>query len=367
MSSNIMNKNTIEEFINKYGAEQVQYTLDQMNAPKESSYEPLLDPAKQKFTALPIEYPNIWKHYKNQVAGFWTPEEIDFSSDRDDFLTLNKGEQHFIEMILAFFAASDGLVNLNLSERFTKDVQVTEAVITYQYQTMMENVHSEVYSNMLENIVKDPAKKTKLFNATKTIPAVKLMADWTLKWANSNKSFAHRIVAFAIVEGVFFSGAFAAIYWIKKYKTNDTSGKPFMNGLVTSNKFIARDEGLHTAFAIELYQMINNKLPYNEIREIMIDGVKVAQNLMIESIQVKLIGMNSDLMSDYIEYIADRLLESLGYPIHFKKQNPFKFMETIGLADKSNFFEVRATEYQGAHGGNEDNSDKTIVIDDDDF
>jgi ribonucleoside-diphosphate reductase subunit M2 len=325
---------------------------EKYNKPNELDLtEPILNPKNHKFTAFPIQHTKLWKMYKSQMASFWKSEEVDFSKDYDDFLTLNKDEQYFIEMILAFFAASDGIVNFNLSERFIKEVQITEAIFVYQFQTMMENVHSETYSLMLENIVRDPERRDMLFNAIETIPAVKGMADWAFKWIESSKSFAHRVVAFALVEGVFFSGAFAAIYWIKKYKNNGTqaSSSSFMKGLTKSNKFIARDEGMHCTFACQLYKLVVNKLSQQEINEIVIDAVKIAQNFMVDAIPVRLIGMNNELMCDYIEYIGDRLLSMLGYKKLFMKKNPFKFMETIGLDSKANFFEESEDAYQDAH------------------
>jgi ribonucleotide reductase beta subunit family protein with ferritin-like domain len=332
---------------------------------QEEENEVLLNKDNFKFTAFPIKYQNIWRSYKEQMACFWKPEELDFSNDYSDFLTLNKDEQHFIEMILAFFAASDGIVNFNISERFLKDIKVTEALFTYQFQMMMENIHSEVYSLMLDNIVKDAVKKEFLFNAIKNVPAVKKMADWAFKWIHSSERFAYRLVAFAIVEGVFFSGAFASIFWLKKYKQkgeHDTKAKPFMNGLVTSNKFIARDEGLHCTFASILYEYVK-KLSKEEIDPIMIEAVEIAKQFMTDAIPVRLIGMNNDLMCTYIEYVADRLFEMLGHKKIYNKKNPFKFMETIGLNDKTNFFELRPHEYQDAHVLNK--SKKEVVINDD--
>ena len=303
------------------------------------------------------------------MASFWKAEEIDFSGDYNDFLTLSDGEKYFVEMILAFFAASDGIVNFNLSERFTKEIQNTEILFTYQFQTMIENIHSEVYSLMLENIVKDVARREFLFNAIQNIESIKLMADWAFKWIESSASFAHRVVAFAVVEGVFFSGAFAAIFWLKKYKNKNRSdfskGKPFMDGLIKSNKFISRDEGQHCAYACEVYSLLNHKLPASEINEIIKEGVEIAKKFMTDAIPVKLIGMSNQSMCDYIEYIGDRMLIMLGYKKIYNKANPFKFMETIGLNDKTNFFESRPHEYQDSHIMNIGN--KTSIVINDDF
>lgn len=354
-------QNWKSEFINK-----MSHQINNNLKSNLSDYnEPLLT-EKRKFTVFPINYPLIWKEYKKQLASFWKAEEIDFSNDYDDFQLLTKDEQHFIEMILAFFAASDGIVNFNLGERFTREVKVTEALICYQYQMMMENIHGEVYSMMLENIVRDPQRKQHLFNAIETIPAVKMMADWAFAWIESEKSFAHRIVAFAIVEGIFFSGAFASIFWLKKYKNNKSSesgGKQFLHGLIQSNKFIARDEGMHTDFACLLYRYVNNKLSFNEIKQMIEEAVNIAQNFMTVSLPVRLIGMNSEHMCDYIEYVADRLLVSLNYQKMYNKQNPFSFMKTIGCTDKTSFIEIRPHEYQDAHVFNQ----KTELEISDDF
>lgn len=309
--------------------------------------EPLLNPEKARFTILPIEYPDIWKSYKTQLGSFWKAEEIDFSKDFDDFLTLSKDERFFIKMTLAFFAASDGIVNFNLRERFLKDIQIMEAQVAYGFQMMIESVHGEVYSLMLENLIKDHNEKELLFNAIKTVLTVKKMADWAFKWIESSKSFAYRLVAFAIVEGIFFSGSFASIFWIKKYRSQ---GKLFLSGLIKSNEFIARDEGMHTDFACLLYSKLKYKLKQSTIDMIMKEAVLISQEFITESIPCKFIGMNSNLMNTYIEYVADRLIVSLGYQKIFNKQNPFPFMDALGLQGKTNFFESRASEYQMAMG-----------------
>jgi len=360
----------VEQLVENNGARVIEKSLDNCNKKLNISLEiePILDPNMKKFTAFPIQYRNIWRKYKEQMASFWKAEEIDFSGDYNDFLTLSDGEKYFVEMILAFFAASDGIVNFNLSERFTKEIQNTEILFTYQFQTMIENVHSEVYSLMLENIVKDVARKEFLFNAIQNVESIKLMADWAFKWIDSSASFAHRVVAFAVVEGVFFSGAFAAIFWLKKYKNKNRNdfakGKPFMDGLIKSNKFISRDEGQHFSFACEIYSLLNHKLPASEINEIMKEGVEISKKFMTEAIPVKLIGMSSQSMCDYIEYIGDRSLVMLGYKKIYNKANPFKFMETIGLNDKTNFFETRPHEYQDSHIMNTGNKTSIVIKDD---
>ena len=354
------------KLITKYGYD----SFENSRICESDKNEPILDPKNSKFTAFPIVHNNIWKMYKDQMACFWTAEEIDLSTDYKDFLTLNEDEQHFIKMILAFFAQSDGIVNFNLGERFTREIQITEAQFAYTYQMMMENIHGEVYSLMLDNIVKDPEEKKKLFNAIETIPSIKTMADWAFKWIDSSDSFAHRVVAFAIVEGIFFSGAFAAIYWLRKYKNTrnmSSTGKSFMYGLTSSNDLIARDEGLHTRFACELYKLVENKLSQNEIYKIMAPAVKIAQEFMIESIPVRLIGMNNKSMCDYISYVSDRLLNMLGYKKLYHVKNPFKFMDTIALTKKKNFFEVTPVEYQNSNINDKKrkNGNKKLLINND--
>lgn len=363
---NLIN-DSINQIIKNVGVRKFEKIIDNYNK-QIIEDEPILNPNNKKFTAFPIQYQNIWKKYKEQMASFWKAEEIDFSNDYNDFLTLNDDEKYFVEMILAFFAASDGIVNFNLSERFIGEIQNTEILFAYQFQTMMENIHNEIYSLMLDNIVKDTGRREFLFNAIQNVESIKLMADWAFKWIDSSKSFAHRVVAFAIVEGVFFSGAFASIFWIKKYKNKQRDygkGKPFMDGLIKSNKFISRDEGMHCAFACEVYSLLKNKLSTDEINEIMREGVSIAQNFMTDALPVKLIGMSSESMCNYIEYIGDRLLVMLKYKKIYNKKNPFKFMETIGLNDKTSFFETRPHEYQDSHIMNKGN--KTDIIIGDDF
>ena len=315
------------------------------------SIEPICKEENRRFTLFPIKYHSIFELYKKQLSAFWKAEEIDFSNDYRDYLLLSDDEKHLIEMNLAFFAASDGIVNFNLSTRFLQDVKIIEAQVAYTYQMMMENVHSEVYSLMLDNIVRDPVKKEYLFNSIETVKSVKMMADWAFKWIHSDKSFAHRVIAFAVIEGIFFSGAFASIFWIKKYKA---SGRRFLDGLIKSNEFIARDEGLHTEFACAIYSLLENKLPFEEVKSIVSEGVEVAKNFVNDALPVRLIGMNEESMCNYIEYVADRLLVVLGYKKVYNKTNPFSFMETIGMLQKTNFFETRPTEYQSAHVFNKD-------------
>lgn len=310
------------------------------------SLEPILSDENRRFTLYPIRHSNLWELYKKQLSSFWKAEEIDFSKDYDDFETLNENEQHYIKRVLAFFAASDGIVNFNLSSRFLQEIKIMEAIVCYTYQMTIENVHSESYSIMLDNLVKNPVEKEMLFNSIKTVESVKLLSDWAFKWIDSDLSFAHRVIAFCIVEGIFFSGAFASIFWLKRYKS---SGRLFLQGLVKSNEFIARDEGLHVQFGCEIYKMLNHKLSSKEVYEIIEEGVKVAHIFMSDALPVSLLGMNSKSMCDYIEYVADRLLIDLGYSKKYNTLNPFSFMETIGMVGKTNFFESRPTEYQSAH------------------
>ena len=322
--------------------------------------EPILDQDKRRFTLFPIEYPTLWALYKNQLASFWKAEEIDFSKDRDDFITLSESEQHYIKRILGFFAASDGLVNFNLSTRFLNELVPMEATVCYTYQMMMENIHSESYSLMLDNLVKDSEERTFLFNAIKTVESIKKISDWAMKWIDSDLSFAHRVIAFCIVEGVFFSGAFASIFWIKKFKS---AGKLFLSGLIKSNEFIARDEGQHVQFGVEIYKLLNNRLSGEDIYKIFDEGLEISRVFYTDALPVRLIGMNEESMMDYIMYVSDRLLVDLGYKKKYNKQNPFQFMETIGMTSKTNFFESRPTEYTSSHV-NADTEDKNEILDD---
>ena len=302
--------------------------------------EPLLKENKNRFVLFPIKYDDIWKMYKQAEASFWTAEEIDLSSDLNDWDQLNDGERHFISHVLAFFAASDGIVNENLAENFVKEVQYPEAKCFYGFQIMMENIHSETYSLLIDTYIKDPTEKDKLFNALDTVPAVAKKGEWALKWIES-ESFAERLIAFAAVEGIFFSGSFCSIFWLKK--------RGLMPGLSFSNELISRDEGLHCDFACLLYvNHMQNKLPAERIYEIITDAVTIEKEFITDALPVDLIGMNSKLMSQYIEFVADRLLVSLGLEKQYNSTNPFDFMEMISLQGKTNFFEKRVSEYQKA-------------------
>ena len=315
---------------------------------QKNEIEPLLDPENERLSVFPIKYPEIWDMYKDQQGAYWKREEIDFESDRDDFETYDPDEQHFIKMVLALFVSFDGLVNLNLKDRFLKEVKVTEALITYSWQMMMENIHGEVYSEMLEKIIKDPGERDFLFKSIETIPVIKMISDWAKKWIDSADSFAHRLVAFAAVEGIVFSGAFAAIFWLKKYRSG---GKDKMKGLVASNRFISRDEGLHCKFACLLYSMLKySKLEQEEVYKIIDEAVEVSKMFNKDVIRCELIGMNFTLMSQYIEFVGDTLLSMLGYEPKYAVSNPFEnLMEPIGLLNKKNFHEGRPTDYKMAH------------------
>lgn len=299
--------------------------------------ELLLRENKDRFVLLPINYPKVWEKYKQHEASFWTAEEIDLSSDLKDWGNLNDGERHFITHVLAFFAASDGIVNENLAVNFMSEVQIPEARCFYGFQIMMENIHSETYALLIDTYVKDPAEKDRLFHAIETVPAVKKKAEWALRWIN-NGNFAERLVAFAAVEGIFFSGSFCSIFWLKK--------RGLMPGLTFSNELISRDEGLHCEFACLLYKMLENRLSEEAVQKIILDAVVIEKEFITEALPVGLIGMNSTLMSQYIEFVADRWLSELGYSKVYNTQNPFDFMEMISLQGKTNFFEKRVGDYQ---------------------
>jgi len=299
--------------------------------------EVLLRENKDRFVILPINYPRIWEMYKKHEASFWTAEEIDLSDDQKHWESLNDGERHFISHILAFFAASDGIVNENLAVNFMSEVQVPEARCFYGFQIMMENIHSETYALLIDTYVKDPAEKDRLFHAIDTVPAVQKKAEWALKWIN-NGTFAQRLVAFAAVEGIFFSGSFCSIFWLKK--------RGLMPGLTFSNELISRDEGMHCEFACLLYSMLSEKLSKAEATKIITDAVEIEKEFVTDALPVNLIGMNAKLMSQYIEFVADRWLVELGYDRVYNATNPFDFMEMISLQGKTNFFEKRVGDYQ---------------------
>lgn len=295
-----------------------------------------------RYTLFPIKYPAIWDLYKKHIAAFWVPEEIDLSSDLVHWQSLTAGERHFITYVLAFFASSDGIVLENLIERFANDVQLPEARCFYSFQAAMENVHAETYSLLLDTYIKEPEEKDSLFRAIETIPCVRRKADWAIRWISSTASFAERLVAFAAVEGIFFSGSFCAIFYLKK--------RGLMPGLTFSNELISRDEGLHCEHACLLYSMIptDQRLSEDRIRKIICDAVDCEKEFVTESLPVDLIGMNSSMMQEYISYCADRLLLSLGYGKVYDANQPFEWMELISIPGKTNFFERRVGEYQKA-------------------
>lgn len=303
--------------------------------------EPLLSENKDRFVLFPIKHDDIWHYYKKAEASFWTAEEIDLHQDLTDWNDkLNDEERYFIKHVLAFFAASDGIVNENLAENFVNEVQYTEAKFFYGFQIMMENIHSETYSLLIDTYIKDPVEADKLFHAIETFDAIKKKADWALKWIES-PSFAERLIAFAAVEGIFFSGSFCSIFWLKK--------RGLMPGLTFSNELISRDEGLHCDFAVHLHnEHLRNQVSEERIREIILDALEIEREFITESLPVRLIGMNSDLMAQYLEFVTDRLLVELNCSKEFNSTNPFDFMEMISLQGKTNFFEKRVGEYQKA-------------------
>lgn len=301
--------------------------------------EPLLRENPKRFVVFPIEYPDIWAKYKEAEASFWTTEEVDLSKDMDHWVRLKDEERHFISHVLAFFAASDGIVNENLVERFSQEVQVTEARCFYGFQIAIENIHSEMYSMLIDTYITDPTQKQFLFNAIETLPCVKKKADWALKWIGSkNATFGERIVAFAAVEGIFFSGSFAAIFWLKK--------RGLMPGLTFSNELISRDEGLHCDFACLMFSHLVQKPSKKRVTGIIKDAVKIEQEFLTDALPVSLIGMNCKLMCQYIEYVADRLLSELECEKVYGATNPFDFMTNISTDGKTNFFEKKVGEYQ---------------------
>jgi ribonucleoside-diphosphate reductase beta chain len=302
--------------------------------------EPLLMENKNRFVLFPIQHDDIWQMYKQAEASFWTAEEIDLSPDLKDWERLNDGEKHFISHVLAFFAASDGIVNENLAMNFMNEVQFSEAKCFYGFQIMMENIHSETYSLLIDTYIRDSQEKDKLFNALETVPCVTKKGEWALRWIQS-ENFTERLIAFAAVEGIFFSGSFCSIFWLKK--------RGLMPGLSFSNQLISRDEGLHCEFACLLYNnYVVNKLSQERVYEIITDAVKIEKEFIIDALPVALIGMNANLMSQYIEYVADFWLARLGYPKYYNTPNPFDFMDAISLQGKTNFFENRVAEYQKA-------------------
>lgn len=319
--------------------------------------EPLLTENPNRFVLFPIEHSDIWDYYKKSEASFWTAEEIDLHQDLTDWENkLNDNEKHFIKHVLAFFAASDGIVNENLAENMVSEVQYTEAKFFYGFQIMMENIHSETYSLLIDTYIKDTTEKDYLFNAIETLDCVKKKADWALAWID-DASFAERLVAFAAVEGIFFSGSFCSIFWLKK--------RGLMPGLSFSNELISRDEGMHCDFACLLYNNhIKNKLPKSTVEKIIVDAVNIEKEFVSDALPVGLIGMNTALMCQYIEFVADRLLESLGNSKVYNAENPFPWMDLISLQGKTNFFEKRVGDYRKS-GVGEDRNKQVFTLDED--
>jgi ribonucleoside-diphosphate reductase beta chain len=320
--------------------------------------EPILAENKDRFVIFPIKHNDIWEFYKKSEASFWTAEEIDLSNDNADWDNkLNDNERHFVKHVLAFFAASDGIVNENLAINFLNEVQYPEARFFYGFQVMMENIHSETYSLLIDTYIKDPAEKDKLLHAVETVPCVGKKAEWALTWIQ-NGTFAERLIAFAAVEGIFFSGSFCSIFWLKK--------RGLMPGLSFSNELISRDEGLHCDFACMLYaDHIKYKLPKEQVAKIITDAVVIEKEFVSDAIPVRLIGMNADLMCQYIEFCADRLLLALGCDKFYNASNPFDFMEMISLQGKTNFFEKRVAEYQKSGVMNNKEENNVFNLDED--
>jgi ribonucleoside-diphosphate reductase subunit M2 len=303
--------------------------------------EPLLVEDNTRFIQLPIKYQKLQDAYDTHESMFWSAKEIDYSADLPDWYSLSDDERYFIEHILAFFAGSDGIVLENLIKNFCVEVKATEARNFYAFQGMMENIHGMTYALLLDTLVTDNRRKEKLFNAIETIPCVKKKADWALKWMNPDRFFEERVVAFSVVEGIFFSASFASIFWLK-------SRNKMTKALGKSNELISRDEGLHYQFAVLMYQHLNNKVSQERIEDIVREAVDIEIEFICDSIPCRLIGMNSDLMSDYVKYVADRLLIDFGFEKIYNKENPFDFMKSFGLHGKSNFFETRPVDYQHA-------------------
>jgi ribonucleoside-diphosphate reductase subunit M2 len=340
----MVDKNDLKKYC---GAQAVTYPQIKMNDKCIGDYfafqdyieecEPMLLPTTNRFTIFPIEHENLWMLYKKAQMSNWTAEEIDTSADMDDWNSLSDNERHFIKYILAFFAGSDGIVFENINNNFADEVQYTEARSFYAYQVHNEMVHGETYSKLIDKYIRNDSEKRKLFDAINTIEPIKRKADWALKWFDKSRPFSERLLAFACVEGIFFSGSFCAIFWLKK--------RGLMPGLCFSNELISRDEGLHLEFALELFHMLKNKPNEHTIHEIVKESVEIEKSFIIDSLPCKLIGMNAERMSEYIEYVADRLLKQAGFNKIWNTQNPFDFMENISLDGKTNFFEKRVGDY----------------------
>jgi len=323
---------------------------------KYANDEPMLLPSNDRFVLFPIQHQDIWQAYKEQAACFWTAEEIDLEKDKRDWANLKDSERHFLKHVLAFFAASDGIVNENLAVNFSNEVQWPEARAFYGFQIMMENIHAETYSLLIDTYIEDEKEKNYLFNAMETVPSVMKKAEWALKWTDSERAtFGERLIAFAAVEGICFSGSFCAIYWLKQ--------RGIMQGLTFSNELISRDEGMHRDFACMLHDKLNNKVPENIALQIISEAVEIEKDFVTEALPVSLLGMNADKMCQYIEFVADHLLVTLGFNKHYNVGNPFPWMEMISMQGKTNFFERRVGEYQKAGVATENN--RSFSVDED--
>ena len=323
---------------------------------KYANDEPMLLPSNDRFVLFPIQHQDIWQAYKEQAACFWTAEEIDLEKDKRDWANLKDSERHFLKHVLAFFAASDGIVNENLAVNFSNEVQWPEARAFYGFQIMMENIHAETYSLLIDTYIEDEKEKNHLFNAMETVPSVMKKAEWALKWTDSERAtFGERLIAFAAVEGICFSGSFCAIYWLKQ--------RGIMQGLTFSNELISRDEGMHRDFACMLHDKLNNKVPESIALQIITEAVDIEKDFVTEALPVSLLGMNADKMCQYIEFVADHLLVTLGFSKHYNVGNPFPWMEMISMQGKTNFFERRVGEYQKAGVATENN--RSFSVDED--
>lgn len=322
--------------------------------------EPLLAPNPNRFTSKPIQYPDLWEAFKTAQDLLWTAEEVPLHQDLDDWNKLNEDEQRFIKYTLAFFAASDGIVMENLASRFSNEVQIVEARHFYALQMFIEAVHSEVYSDLIDTYVKDSDEKLFLFNAIETIPCVKEKANWAMRWIESDTSFAERLIAFAVVEGIFFSSSFCSIYWLKKRGL-------MVNGLGLSNEYIARDESMHCDFACLLYSHMVTKVPVETIHQIVDEAVQIETEFVTNALPVRLIGMNSDSMVEYVKFCANRLLRQLNAPTLYNTNNPFDFAEKIGSSVKVNFFEGRNSQYQRHNGRSASETSGGVMVLSDDF
>ena len=323
---------------------------------KYANDEPMLLPSNDRFVLFPIQHQDIWQAYKEQAACFWTAEEIDLEKDKRNWANLKDSERHFLKHVLAFFAASDGIVNENLAVNFSNEVQWPEARAFYGFQIMMENIHAETYSLLIDTYIEDEKEKNHLFNAMETVPSVMKKAEWALKWTDSERAtFGERLIAFAAVEGICFSGSFCAIYWLKQ--------RGIMQGLTFSNELISRDEGMHRDFACMLHDKLNNKVPESIALQIITEAVEIEKDFVTEALPVSLLGMNADKMCQYIEFVADHLLVTLGFNKHYNVGNPFPWMEMISMQGKTNFFERRVGEYQKAGVATENN--RSFSVDED--